>query len=73
MEKILVLVFKKSTGSTFNYNIPYPDSLVEAEQVKSLAQVMITNNVFVFSDGATLSALDSAYIKETNKNPISIA
>lgn len=72
-EKTLVLVFKKSTGATYSFSIPYPVENIEGTEVQALGTAMIDNRLFQFKDGATLASLEQAYIKELSKEAVEIA
>ena len=72
-EKTLTLVFKKSTGATYSFNVSFPLEIIEADDVRALGEAMVSSNILAFKDGATLVSLEKAYIKETNKQDVELA
>lgn len=73
MEKTLVLVFRKSTGASYSFSLPYPDAGLEGSDVKALGEAMISNRIFQYKDGSELANLEHAYIKELSKEVVEIA
>ncbi len=71
-EKILILVFKKNNGASFRFGVAFPDSAVEASDVKALGTAMISNGILSFADGSALATLDKAFMQETTSNAISV-
>ncbi len=69
-EKTLTLVFKKSTGASYSFNLPFPLESVEAADVKALGEAMVSGNILAFKDGSSLASLEKVYIKETNQQDI---
>ena len=71
-ERILSLVFKKSTGGNYSFNLQFPEEDLSAEDIKALATAMIEGDVLSFTDGASLIELTKAYVRETTKEEISL-
>ncbi len=57
MVETLNVTFVKTNGKKFSLSLPYPKKPVVAEDVKSLAQHILAENVFQFSDGSVLKEL----------------
>ena len=72
-EKTLTLVFKKSTGASYSFNLPFPLESVEAADVKALGEAMVSSNILAFKDGSSLASLEKAYIRETNQQDVPLA
>lgn len=71
-EKMLVLTFKKDSGTSYSMNIPYPIEPVSAENINRLAETMIQNQIFVFPDGSKLSTFEKAVLQEVTKTPVEL-
>lgn len=75
--KILILNFRKSTGNSFSFSVPYPKDEVSAADIKALADFMIKNDIMSFNDKhkgeVKLSSFEKAVMQETTKTPVDMA
>lgn len=72
MTETLSLEFKKDNGKKFTMSVPYAKTPVEQEDVKTLAQHILTEQVFGFADGSKLVNLEKAVLVTKNEEVIEV-
>lgn len=73
MTETLSLEFKKDNGKKFTLAVPYAKKPVEQADVKTLAQNILTEEVFVFSDGSKLVNLEKVVLVTKNEEEVEVS
>lgn len=73
MTEVLSLEFKKDNGKKFTMTVPYAKKPVEQADVKALAQHILAQEVFVFTDGSKLVSLEKVVLVTKNEEEVEVS
>lgn len=70
----LVITLKDAHGETFNFNISNPKEDISEEEIKAIADHIVTNNYFKSTKGSDFVAVVKARVvsSETNRYDLTV-
>ena len=69
---MLIMIFRKSNGTSFRFGVAYPDVSAAPTDVKALGDALITNEILDFADGSKLASLEKAFYQIVQQNDIAL-
>ena len=64
----LVITLKDASGETFNFNISNPKYDISEEEIKAIAEHIVTNNYFKSTKGSDFVAFVKARVVSSDTN-----